>query len=535
MLASSMLIILLVSISSKSFSQNLKNGIWCADNGNGTYTNPIIHADYSDPDVIRVGDDFYMTASSFNCIPGLPILHSTDLVNWEIIGYALTKSYTTEKKDTPQHGNEVWAPAIRFHNGEFYIYWGDPDAGVYVIKALKPDGPWSEPHLVQAAKGWIDTCPFWDEDGKAYLVHAFAGSRAGVKSVLVINEMAQDGLSVNETCKLVFDGNENHSTVEGPKLYKHNGYYYILAPAGGVKPGWQLALRSKSIYGPYEEKVVLHQGNSTINGPHQGGLIELESGESWFIHFQDKYEYGRILHLQPVKWINDWPMMGIDTNNDSIGEPVITHKKPLVSKAAKVTSIPTSDEFNSPEIGLQWQWPMNPLPVWCFPSTYGFLRLNCQKIEIEPLNMWNTPNLLLQKFPAEAFTATTRFELHAKQEGDRAGLIVMGEDYAYLAIEYRGGKCFVTFNSCTNARTDKEVQTDKHEISASTIEMKVEVASGGKCQFSFSEDGKKFERIGTSFKARAGMWIGAKVGIFALKSVKTNDSGYADFDWFRVE
>lgn len=515
--------------------QTLKNGIWCADNGNGTYTNPIIHADYSDPDVIRVGNDFYMTASSFNCIPGLPVLHSTDLVNWEIIGYALSKSYTKEKKDKPQHGNEIWAPAIRFHNGEFYIYWGDPDAGVFMIKASRPEGPWSEPHLVLAVKGWIDTCPFWDEDGKAYLVHAFAGSRAGLKSVLVINEMTPDGMSVNETCKLVFDGNENHSTVEGPKLYKRNGYYYILAPAGGVKPGWQLALRSKNIYGPYEEKVVLHQGSSSINGPHQGGLVELESGESWFIHFQDKYEYGRILHLQPVEWVNNWPLMGIDTNNDGIGEPVINHKKPAIATASKVRPIPVSDEFNSPEIGLQWQWPMNPQTVWCFPSTYGFLRLNCQKIENEPLNMWDVPNLLLQKFPAETFSATTRINLHQKQEGDRAGLIVMGEDYAYLTIEYHEGKHVVTFNSCTNARTEKEVQSDMQEVTSSDIYMNVKVVSGGKCQFSFSQDGKKFKDIGTPFKARAGMWIGAKVGIFALTTIKTNDSGYADFDWFRVE
>ncbi|HNW51178.1 MAG TPA: glycoside hydrolase 43 family protein [Prolixibacteraceae bacterium] len=532
---STILALALLIISAPGFSQVLRNGYWNADNGDGTFTNPIIHADYSDPDVIRVGDDFYMTASSFNCIPGLPILHSTDLVNWELIGYALSKMYVEEKTSKPQHGNYVWAPAIRFHNGEFYIYWGDPDNGVYVIKATRPEGPWSEPHLIQAAKGWIDTCPFWDEDGNAYLVHAFAGSRAGVKSILVINEMAPDGMSVNKTCKLVFDGNDNHTTVEGPKMYKRNGYYYILAPAGGVKPGWQLALRSKNVYGPYEEKIVLHQGDSPINGPHQGGLVELESGESWFIHFQDKYEYGRILHLQPVQWVNDWPMMGVDTNNDGIGEPVITYKKPNVSKPSNVAPIPVSDEFNAPEMGLQWQWPITPQPEWCFPSTYGFLRMNCMLIENNPLNMWDIPNLLLQKFPAEQFSATTRFELHPKLEGDRAGLIVMGEDYGYLAVEYWDEKRYITFNSCTNARKEQEVQSEKQEISVPVIYMKVAVKSGGMCQFSYSEDGKKFKSIGKTFKARAGMWIGAKLGIFALKTTPTNDSGYADFDWFRVE
>jgi beta-xylosidase len=530
------LILLLLLTSSKSFSQNLKNGVWNADNGDGTYSNPILHADYSDPDVIRVGNDFYMTASSFNCIPGLPILHSTDLVNWEIIGYALPKISSFDEFDKPQHGNGVWAPAIRYHNGEYYIYWGDPDNGVFVVKALHPEGPWSEPVLIQVAKGWIDPCPFWDEDGKAYLIHAFAGSRAGIKNILVINDMATDGLSLNKQCKLVFDGNKNQPTIEGPKLYKRNGYYYIFAPAGGVKPGWQLALRSKNIYGPYDEKIVLHQGNTTINGPHQGGYVELESGESWFIHFQDKYEYGRILHLQPVKWVEDWPMIGIDQNNDGIGEPVLKYKKPTVTKATKVKPIPVSDEFNSPEMGLQWQWQINPKPEWCFPSTYGFLRLNCIKIENDPLNMWNVPNLLLQKFPAEEFTATTCFELHPKLEGDRAGLIIMGEEYAYIAVEYWGNKRFITINTSTDARTiGKEVQAEKLEISLPVVYMKVDVKNGGQCQFSYSEDGKKFWNIGAPVKARAGMWIGAKMGIFALKTTQTNDSGYADFDWFRAE
>jgi beta-xylosidase len=521
-----------------AFTQKLKNGYWIADNGDGTYSNPILHTDYSDPDVIRVGDNFYMTASSFNCIPGLPILQSRDLVNWELIGYALPEMYTDDQTKIPQHGNFVWAPAIRFHNNEYYIYWGDPDHGIYVIKAPTPQGPWTKPHLVQEAKGWIDPCPLWDDNGKAYLVHAFAGSRAGIKSVLVINEMSSDGLSLSKTCHLVFDGNERHSTVEGPKMYKRNGYYYILAPAGGVKTGWQLALRSKNIFGPYEEKVVLQQGNTAINGPHQGGLVELESGESWFVHFQDKYEYGRIVHLQPVKWENNWPIMGYDNNNDGIGEPVTSHKKPNIKSETNkkaFSPIPVSDEFNEPEIGLQWQWQSTPKPEWCFPTTYGFLRMNCMMIENEPLNMWDIPNLLLQKFPAEQFSATTRFELHPKLEGDRAGLVVMGEDYCYLAVEYWGEKRYITFNSCANARKEQEVQSEKQEITTPVIYMKVDVKSGGMCQFSYSEDGTKFKSIGKAFKARAGMWIGAKVGIFALKKTLTNDSGYANFDWFRVE
>jgi beta-xylosidase len=531
-----LLLMFLLSASINGFSQNWKNGAWNADNGDGTFTNPILHSDYSDPDICKVDDDFYMTASSFNCIPGLPILHSTDLVNWKLIAYALKKQPPFDVFDMPQHGNGVWAPSIRYHNNEFYIYWGDPDYGIYVIKAKNADGPWSEPYLVHAAKGWIDPCPLWDDDGKAYLVHAFAGSRAGIKSILVVNEMSNDGMSLNETCTLVFDGHENHNTVEGPKFYKRNGYYYIMAPAGGVKPGWQLVLRSKNVYGPYEEKIVLHQGNTHINGPHQGGYVELESGESWFIHFQDKDAYGRIEHLQPVFWKNDWPEMGIDSNNDGIGEPVETYKKPKVKKESAPQFIPTTDEFNGAGLGLQWQWHANSKPEWAFNSTYGYLRMNCELVPENYKSLWEVPNLLLQKFPAEEFSTVAKLKFNPKQEGDKVGLIMMGEDYANIACNFSEGKNWITYATCTDARTvGKEVEQMKVEVHSTEMYLKVEVKSGAVCQFFYSEDGETFHPIGLPFTARAGRWIGAKVGLFALKTTQTNDSGYADFDWFRFE
>ena len=139
--------------------------VWVADQGDGTFKNPVLYADYSDPDVIRVGEDYYLTASSFNCSPGLPILHSKDLVNWTILSYALPEG-VGHKEDKPGHGNYVWAPSIRYHNGEFYIYWGDPDQGIFMVKAKKAEGPWCEPVLVKAGKGMIDTCPLWDDDGR---------------------------------------------------------------------------------------------------------------------------------------------------------------------------------------------------------------------------------------------------------------------------------------------------------------------------------------------------------------------------------
>ena len=306
-----------------------KSQVWVSDQGDGTYVNPVINADYSDPDACAVDGNFYMTASSFNCTPGLPILHSTDLVNWRIINYAIKDVEPADYYASPRHGKGVWAPSIRHHNGEFYIYWGDPDFGIFMVKTKDIYGEWEKPVLVKAGKGMIDPCPLWDEDGKVYLAHAWAGSRAGFNSIITVCEMNSEGTAIVSAPVMVFDGNDgtNH-TIEGAKFYKRNGYYYIFAPAGGVATGWQLVLRSKSVYGPYEPRIVMAHGKTDINGPHQGAWVDTPSGESWFLHFQDKGAYGRVLHLNPMEWKSDWPVIGIDNDGDGCGDPVTAYRKP---------------------------------------------------------------------------------------------------------------------------------------------------------------------------------------------------------------
>jgi len=522
------------------FSQNDNyiSKVWVADLGNGSFKNPILHADYSDPDVIRVGDDFYMTASSFDAVPGLPILHSNDLVNWKIIGHALKRQPPFDHFSKTQHGNGVWAPAIRYHNNEFYIYYPDPDFGIYLIKSKTPGANWSEPVLVEAGKGLIDPCPLWDEDGKTYLVHAYAGSRAGIKSILIIKQLSEDGSHVIDEGKIVYDGHEIDPTIEGPKFYKRNGYYYILAPAGGVSTGWQLALRSKNIYGPYERKVVMDQGSSQINGPHQGAWVNTASGENWFLHFQDKEVYGRVVHLQPMNWVNDWPVIGIDKDTDGKGEPVSVYKKPNVGKFFSITTPAESDEFNSPELGLQWQWQANPQATWYFMNTgSGSLRLYSQQQPEGSHNLWEVPNLLMQKFPAEEFTVTTKlfFKPNSKLENEKTGLIVMGQSYARLSLKSVKDGMQLTYSSCKDA--DKGNAEDEKIISAvekNEVILRVVVSKGGLCLFSYSWDEKKFEPINDTFQAKAGKWIGAKVGLYCTRSSQINDSGYTDVDWFRV-
>ena len=525
------------------FSQqrNYVSKVWVADNGDGTYKNPVINADYSDPDAIRVGDDYYLIASSFDAVPGLPILHSRDLVNWTIIGHALLRQPPYQHFSSTQHGNGVWAPAIRYHKGEFYIYYPDPDFGIYLTKAKNISGPWSDPVLVEAGKGLIDPCPLWDDDGRVYLVHAFAGSRAGIKSVIVIKKMNREGTKTIDEGKLVYDGHETDPTIEGPKFYKRNGYYYIFAPAGGVSTGWQLVLRSKNIYGPYERRVVLDQGTSPINGPHQGAWVTTQTGEDWFIHFQDKNAYGRVVHLQPMQWKNDWPVIGIDTpgshrDGDGKGEPVLSYKKPNVGNRFPVITPPESDEFND-KPGLQWQWQANPKATWLFSnSTAGMLRLFSDKIPDSAKNYWDVPNILMQKFPAEEFSVTTKLEFKPRLDSERTGLIVMGMSYAYLSLVKKPDGIYLTHNTCLQAdkgSTETEKIIDK--MAAAVIYLRVTVKRKANCSFSYSIDGMNYKPVPGDFTAQPGRWIGAKVGIFCTRKTQTNDSGYADFDWFRVD
>ena len=520
-------------------SQNLElqnKFLYSADNGNGTYTNPILYSDYSDPDVIRVDDKFYMTASSFNCIPGLPILESYDLVNWKLISYALTKNIPKEKYNFPQHGNGVWAPCIRFHNNTFYIFYPDPDYGIYMIKTNDPKGLWSEPILIKSGKGLIDPTPLWDNDGKTYLFYAFAGSRAGIKSILAACTMNNEGTKANNDDVLIIDGHQEEPTIEGPKIYKKNDYYYIFAPAGGVSTGWQTVLRSKNIFGPYEKKKVLHQGKTNINGPHQGAWVNTKTGEDWFIHFQDKGSFGRILHLQPMKWKNDWPVIGVDEDNDGIGEPVTTYKKPNVGKDFPIISPNDSDEFNNPKLGLQWQWHANPQIQWGFPSSLGFFTLNCIPKPENYKNLFDVPNLLLHKISAPNFTATVRVSNFLKNDNEEFGFVIMGLDYSYIRIKRIDGKFYISQIVCLNAdKKTNEEELSRTEIKNKDLFLRVKISEDGSAMFSYSEDQKNYRKIGEIFSIKEGKWIGAKIGFLALRENFINDAGYTNIDWIRFE
>ena len=528
------IIVLGLFLSLPASGQDFVSNAWVSDLGNGHYRNPIIHADYSDPDICKVDDDFYMTSSSFNAVPGLPILHSRDLVNWRLINHAIPE-FPDNYFDKVQHGNGVWAPCIRYHEGLFYIYWGDPDRGIYMVHTEDPAGEWSAPVLVKKAYGNIDPSPLWDDDGKVYLVHAFAHSRAGVKSILQVVELSEDGSEIMDKGTIVYDGHKDHPTIEGPKFYKRGDYYYIFAPAGGVSTGWQLVLRSRHIYGPYEEKIVLAQGDTPINGPHQGGLVELDNGESWFVHFQDKGAYGRIVHLQPVEWIDDWPVMGNDKDGDGTGEPYLTYKKPGLPEVSAHTP-PDTDEFNNKNLGLQWQWQANPKPGWyTLNPQAGSIQLNTQPLSAGSTNLWMSPNLLLQKFPAETFKAVARVDVSNLKEGEEAGLIIFGLDYASLAIQKKNGEFEISQRICKDALNNLPEKINEFEILENpNVWLRAEIAPGAQVSFSYSINAKDYHPLGETFQAKEGRWVGAKTGLYAKRSNATGISGYALIDWFHI-
>jgi len=509
--------------------------VWDPNLGAGEYRNPILFADYSDPDVVRVGDDFYMTASSFNAVPALPILHSKDLVNWRLINHAIDR-FDDPAFDLPQHGNGVWAPAIRYHDGHFYIFYGDPDRGIYRVRTRDPRGRWEPPVLVKAGKGLIDPAPLWDDDGKAWLVHAFAKSRAGINSVLHVAPMSPDGTHLLGESRQVFDGHARHPTIEGPKFYKRDGYYYILAPAGGVKDGWQTVLRSRDIYGPYEDRVVLAQGKTDINGPHQGAWIELDNGEGWFIHFQEHLAYGRIVHLQPVSWRDGWPVIGTDEDGDGVGEPVLSYRKPDVGRRYAAMVPQTSDEFDTGRLGLQWQWHANNQPGWySLTDNNGQLRLFAQALPAQATNLWSAGNLLLQKLPAPEFSVETRVALTAAGPGVVSGLLVMGQDYAYVALRTTEDGLELVQVRAVDAPSGPAEQTAasvKLDSNAS-VTLRADISGGVAVVFSYSLDGAQFTGIGDTFQAQQGRWIGAKIGLFARRPAGARSDMFADFDYFR--
>lgn len=534
----------------------------------GFYSNPVLVGDYSDPDAIRVGDDYYLVASSFSNVPGLPILHSTDLVHWSLIGHALPRLSPEDHFATPRRGGGVWAPAIVHRGGLFRIYYPDPDRGIYVVTAKDPRGPWSAPTLVDDTKGVIDPAPFWDDDGSAWMAMAFAASRAGLQNVIVLQRMDAEGSRTTGPGVRIIEGDKlppvrtsigmrPWQTTEGPKLYKRNGWYWLFAPSGSVKGGWQGVFRARKLTGPWEGRNVMDQGTTRINGPHQGAWVTTPSGQDWFLHFSDADSYGRQVHLQPMGWRDGWPVIGADPDKDGIGQPVERHRVPKLPQDMG-KSIAEGDEFTTAP-NPSWQWNSNPRSDWTRAGDAGELRLGAVP---SSANLWEAGNLLTQKLPGRAFSVTAKLRFLSIRVGERTGLALFGSDYGWIGAERtsagvrivqvtrldadKGGAETVTPGPAM--RTDGMVwlrmtavpvtiRTPPPDFSPYWPSMLR--SSHAETRFSYSTDGTTFVALGDAFTSRPGRWVGAQIGIFAQAASGTaaftaNTTGYADFDWVRV-
>lgn len=485
------------------------------------YNNPIINQDFSDPDVIRYKSAYYMVASSFNHTPGIPVLKSKNLVDWKLIGYIFDKLPFPKYNDV-HHGDGAWAPSLRYHNGLFYCIIPFPDEGIYVSSCKDIDkGDWSNLWCLIDAKGIIDPCPIWTND-KCYLVCAFAKSRIGFNSCLALYEVSNDlKINISGNYQIIYDGHDNNPTIEGPKFYFRNNYYYIMAPAGSVKSGWQVCLRSKDVYGPYETKIVLLQNDSKINGPHQGALIDLPNKGYAFIHFQDRGIYGRVIVLEPVKWINDWPICGLVKDELLGGSPVSDHEY-LIDKKSNY-KIPLSDCFEGSKLSLIWQTPANKGTNWY--SLNNGLKLNCIYHNEKAYNALNlTPNLFLTKIEKESFTIITNSKLYLQNDGDEVGLCFMGSQYTYICIR----------RICSENHLQIRQGYFNQENDVTLFDIKY--LNDNICFMAKFKDGTYsygFNKtyLKEKYKAYPGRWIGAKYGIYAKGK---QSGGYALFSDFKV-
>ena len=520
-----------------------------------TYTNPIILCDYSDPDLIRVGNTFYMTASSFNFMPGLPILTSTDLVNWNLVNYAV-KKIPLALYDNPQNAKGLWAPSIRYHDGLFYIFVATPDEGIMETHTADPLGEWSELHFIWKGKGFEDPCPLWDDDGRVWLVHGYVKSRIGFNSMLGLLELDPKTLEAVSEDKIIYDGRKSQPTIEGPKFYKRKGWYYIFAPAGGVTDGWQTELRSRKIDGNYEEKIMLVQGKSSTNGPHQGGWVQTAGGEDWFVHFQERGVFGRIVHLQPAAWKDDWLLLGTSVATGEIpGQAVAEWECPAIQiqgvAGSDETRLPASKAVRlSPFADMQWQWSANVNESFADFSEDGSMTLYAldtrEKKDQSLPYLWNSANVLTQKVQAENFDFFVAVDAENLCEGQRAGIVFLGQRYASLAVErQKDGFSLVYFESeVADDEVKNERVIDRFFLSvpedARALQFKMHFVKKderrGEVTFSagLGSEADSAEWIPASepFIAEKAHWVGGRFGIYAVGKESSDSRGKAVFRQF---
>jgi beta-xylosidase len=489
------------------------------DQRDGTYLNPVIPADYSDIDCIRVGSDYYAISSTFQFSPGMIILHSRDLVNWSIAGHAvadLTQIGPDLNWDRMnRYSKGVWAGAIRYHDGKFWIFFGTPDEGYFMTTAKDAAGPWEPLHPVIKGAGWDDCCPFWDDDGQGYLVGT--SFREGYK--IHLWKLSADGRDIVPESDRVIHQSKGS---EANKLYKFNGIYYHFFSENRAEGRVIVMERAKSVFGPYAEERQLKRDDREAMEPNQGGFVDGPDGKWFFFthHGRGNWE-GRCASLLPVTWIDGWPVVG-EIGPDGLGKMVWSGKMPAQAQERLIPQ--TSDAFGGVTLAPQWEWNYQPrADRWSLTERPGWLRLHAFR-PLEPGNLMKAGNTLTQRsFRTVDSEVVVELDLSGMADGQEAGLCHFSKKYSALGVKQDAGARILL-------NVDNGMAKQGPAIAAQQIWLRSKWGLDGQSRYSFSLDGKTFADFGASYPLSWGNYRGDRIGIYNYND--RTDDGWVDIGHF---